>query len=176
MLKFGLLPLFVWTQSKPLRLTLGLILSVAIVACGALGITVHVKTLGGATYPPKPQTATIDEWLVKPSRPYVKFAKIFATTETDDEESVWTHIMEKAKTLGADGVIKGSVHMSEHMASPRFQSTLTPEVQYSVFSGGPGSGLPMFYNPWAYAQTSADGITWTMYMSAYAIHYIQNKQ
>ncbi len=152
-------------------------IGVGLVACGDIGVHVRVKPFSTGNYPPpKPQGAVIDEWPSEPSRPHVKLAKLIATSQSDDEDILRAKIVEKARSIGADGVVMGKFDMLEHMGHPRFQSTLTSEIRNSVFSGGPGIGIPMFFDPWTYHQTSGDGITWTMYLSGVAIRYLDIQQ
>jgi len=142
-----------------------------LVACGDIGVHVRVKPLEMGKYAPKPPGSVIDEWPSEPSRPHVKLAKLIATSDSDDEDILRAKIEEKARSIGADGVVMGKVDMLEHMGHPRYQSTLTSEVRNSVFSGGPGIGIPMFFDPWTYQQTSAVEKSWTMYLSGVAIRY-----
>ena len=153
-----------------------IVLGTGLGACGDTEVYVRVKPLILGTYPPTPQDSVIDVWPTEPSRPYVKIAKLIATSESDREDLIREKIVEKAKSIGADGVIMGKVDMLEHMGNPRFQSTLTSEVRYSVFSGGPGMGIPMFFDPWTYQQTSANEKSWTMYLSGVAIRYVPTQQ
>ena len=147
------------------------ILSIGIFSCGKIGTKIRVKPLGTEQYAAKPANAVIDELNAEPNRPYTKIAKLIATTQTDDEETVRMKMLDKAGTLGADAVVITKVDVLKHMGSPRYQSTLDPEVRPSVFSGGPGSGMPMFYDPWTYQQTQQDGTTWTLFLSGVAIRY-----
>ena len=142
--------------------------------CSQIGTTVRVKPLAAVHYTAKPTDAVIDELGTEPQRPYTKIAKLIATTQTDDEETVRQKMLQKAGALGADAVVISKVDVFKHMGQPRFQSTLDPEVSYSIFSGGPGSGIPMFFDPWTYQQTQQDGTTWTLFLSGVAIRYIDS--
>ena len=139
--------------------------------CSQIGTKIRVKPLGAEKYAPKPENAIIDELNAEPNRPFTKIAKLIATTQTDDEETVRIKMLDKAGTLGADAVVITKVDVMKHMGHPRYQSTLDPEVRASVFSGGPGSGMPMFFDPWTYQQTQQDGTTWTLFLSGVAIRY-----
>ncbi len=139
--------------------------------CGQIGTKIRVKPLTAKQYAAKPDYAVIDELNAEPARPYTKIAKLIATTQTDDEQTVRRKMLDKAGTLGADAVVITKVDVLKHMGSPRYQSTLDPEVRASVFSGGPGSGIPMFFDPWTYQQTQQDGTSWTMFLSGVAIRY-----
>ncbi len=150
------------------------LLGIWFVACGPIGTKIRVKPLGAEQYPPKPESAVIDELNSEPERPYSKIAKLVATTRTDDEETVRQKMLDKAGTLGADAVVITKVDVLKHMGTPRYQSTLDPDVRASVFSGGPGSGMPMFFDPWTYQQTQQDGTTWTLFLSGVAIRYVDS--
>ena len=145
------------------------------VACGQFGTTIRVKPLASEHFPPKPPTALLDELASEPDRPFKKIAKLIATTHTDDEETVREKMMEKARSLGADAMYITKVDVLRHMGHPRYQSTLDPSVNYSIFSGGPGSGMPMFFDPWTYQQTQQDGTTWTLFLSGVAIRYADSE-
>ena len=140
-----------------------------------LGIKVRVKPIATETYPPHTKDFPIQPLDAKPTRPYVKIAKLIATTHSDDEDEVREKILQKARPLGADAVIMGKADVLKHMGHPRYQSTLTPEVRYSVMTGGPGSGIPLFFDPWTYVQTASDGTVWTLYLSGTAIRYEPNE-
>ena len=140
--------------------------------CSQIGTKIRVKPLATEQYAAKPDNAVIDEFNSEPQRPYTKIAKLIATTQTDDEETVREKMREKAGTLGADAVVITKVDVLKHMGHPRFQSTLDPEVRNSIFTGGPGSGIPMFFDPWTYQQTQQDGTTWTLFLSGVAIRYV----
>ena len=148
------------------------IMMVLCIACEGVGVNIRVKPLVAEEYSAKPQGTVVDELNAEPDRPYVKIAKLIATTQTDDEETVRAKVLEKAGTLGADAVIIGKVDVLKHMGHPRYQSTMDPDVGYSIFSGGPGSGIPMFFDPWTYSMTMQDGTTWTMFLSGVAIRYV----
>lgn len=147
------------------------IFSSQLVACGLGTVHVTVQSLTDVTYPPKPGGYQIDEWPSEPSRPYQKIARLIATTETSDEDTVREKLKEKARTLGADAVVIKKVDMFEHQGAIHYQSTRSPELSYSIFGGGWGNGFPMFFDPWTYEQTSADGTSWTLYMELVAIRY-----
>ena len=154
-------------------LILGL-LGIWCITCGQIGTKIRVKPLSAEQYAARPEYAVIDELNAEPERPYTKIAKLIATTQTDDEETVRQKMLEKGGTLGADAVVITKVDVLRHMGTPRFQSTLDPEVRASVFSGGPGSGIPMFFDPWTYQQTQQDGTTWTLFLSGVAIRYVDS--
>ena len=148
---------------------------IGLVSCGDFGVHVRVKPLDMGHYPPTAQEIVIDEWAAEPSRPHINLAKVIATTESDDENLLRARIVEKARSLGAEGVIFGKVDMLEHMGHPRFQSTQSSEIRNSLFSGGPGIGIPMFLSPWSYQQTGAVEKSWTMYLSGTAIRYVASR-
>lgn len=145
------------------------------VTCGQIGTKIRVKPLADVQYAPKSQNTVVEELANEPQRPYTKIAKLIATTQTDDEQTVREKMVEKARTLGADAVFITKVDVLKHMGHPRFQSTLDPEVQYSIFTGGPGSGIPLFFDPWTYQQTQQDGTTWTLFLSGVAIRYADSR-
>jgi hypothetical protein len=148
------------------------LLGIGCMTCGQIGTKIRVKPLGAELYAPKPNNTVIDELNAEPERPYTKIAKLIATTQTDDEQTVRQKMLDKGGTLGADAVVITKVDVLRHMGSPRYQSTLDPEVRASVFSGGPGNGMPMFFDPWTYQQTQQDGTTWTLFLSGVAIRYV----
>lgn len=148
------------------------ILGLGCITCNQIGVNIRVKPLVAERYAPKPKYALIDELDAEPQRPYTKIAKLIATTQSDDEETVRQKILAKAGSLGADGVVITKVDVLKHMGHPRYQSTLDPDVRYSIFTGGPGSGIPMFFDPWTYVQTQQDGTTWTLFLSGLAIRYV----
>lgn len=154
-------------------LILGL-LGIWCMSCGQIGTKIRVKPLAAEQYAAKPDNAVIDELNTEPERPYTKIAKLIATTQTDDEQTVRQKMLEKGGTLGADAVVITKVDVLRHMGRGRFQSTLDPEVRASVFSGGPGSGIPMFFDPWTYQQAQQDGTTWTLVLSGVAIRYVDS--
>ena len=167
----GFLTRMNWVRSFNHVFLFGVVFGAGLVACSDFGVHIRIKPLEMGKYAPKPQGVVIDEWPSEPSRPFQKLAKIIATSESDDEAPLRAKIVEKAKSIGADGVIFGKVDMLEHMGHPRYQSTMSSEIRNSVFSGGPGSGIPMFFDPWTYQQTSAVERSWTMYLSGIAIRY-----
>ena len=148
------------------------LLGIGFITCSQLGTKIRVKPLTAERYAAKPDHAPIDELDAKPTRPYTKIAKLIATTQTDDEATVREKMLEKAGTLGADAVVITKVDVLKHMGSPRYQSTLDPDVGYSIMTGGPGSGIPLFWDPWTYQETQQDGTTWTMFLSGVAIRYV----
>ena len=150
------------------------LLGILCITCGPIGTKIRVKPLAAEQYAAKSNSALIEELDAAPQRPYTKIAKLIATTQTDDEETVRRKIVEKAGTLGADAVVITKVDVFRHMGNPRYQSTLDPEVRASVFSGGPGSGMPMFLDPWTYQQTQQDGTTYTLFLSGVAIRYVDS--
>lgn len=160
-------------RTIPLILIAGL-LGIWCMNCSQIGTKIRVRPLSAEIYAPKAANAVIDELNAEPARPYTKIAKLIATTQTDDEQTVRTKILEKAGTLGADAVIVTKVDVLKHMGHPRYQSTLDPDVGYSIMTGGPGSGMPLFWDPWTFQQTQQDGTTWTMFLSGVAIHYVDS--
>ena len=157
---------------------LPIVVAFLIVGCSTLGlgVKIRVEPLVAETYPPHSKDFPIQPLDSKPARPYVKIAKLIATTQSDDEEEVRLKILKKARPLGADAVIMGKADVLKHMGHPRYQSTLTPEVRYSIMTGGPGSGIPLFFDPWTYVQTASDGTVWTLYLSGTAIRYVSSSK
>lgn len=144
------------------------------ISCAQIGTKIRVKPLAAEQYPAKSDNAVIDELDVEPQRPYTKIAKLIATTQTDDEQTVRKKMVEKAGSLGADAVVITKVDVLKHMGRPRYKSTLDPDVGYSIMTGGPGSGIPLFLDPWTYQQTQQDGTTFTMFLSGVAIRYVDS--
>lgn len=158
-------------KSRVVFIVLSILIASHVVGCGLNPVKVMVKPLTDSHYPPKAHDFQLDEWPQMPSIPHHKIAKLIATANADDEDKVRKMLMDKAKELGADGVVTAKVDLFEHMGAIHYQSTLNPEIRYSIFGGGGGMGFPMFFNPWAYAQTPADGESWTLYMDVIAIRY-----
>ena len=140
--------------------------------CEGIGVKIRVTPLVAEEYSAKPEGVVVDELNVAPTRSYVKIAKLVATSQTADEENVRSKVVKRAGSLGADAVIIDKVDVLKHMGHPRYQSTMDPDVSYSIFSGGPGSGFPMFFDPWTYSMTAQDGTTWTLFVSGVAIRYV----
>ena len=140
--------------------------------CEGVGVKIRVTPLVAEEYSAKPQGAVVDELNAAPTRPYEKIAKLVATSQTADEENVRGKVVKRAGSLGADAVIIDKVDVLKHMGHPRYQSTMDPSVMHTIFTGGPGSGFPMFFDPWTYSMTSQDGTTWTLFVSGVAIRYV----
>ena len=140
--------------------------------CEGVGVNIRVTPLVAEEYSAKPEGAVVDELDAAPTRPYEKIAKLVATSQTADEENVRGKVVKRAGSLGADAVIIDKVDVLKHMGHPRYQSTMDPSVMHTIFTGGPGSGFPMFFDPWTYSMTSQDGTTWTLFVSGVAIRYV----
>lgn len=149
-----------------------LIMGILCTGCEGVGVKIRVTPLVAEEYSAKPQGAVVDELNTAPTRSYVKIAKLVATSQTADEETVRGKVVKRAGSLGADAVIINKVDVLKHMGHPRYQSTMDPSVMHTIFTGGPGSGFPMFFDPWTYSMTSQDGTTWTLFVSGVAIRYV----
>ena len=149
-----------------------IIMAMLCAGCEGVGVNIRVTPLVAEEYSAKPDGTVVDELNTPPTRSYVKIAKLVATSQTADEEKVRGKVVKRAGSLGADAVIIDKVDVLKHMGHPRYQSTMNPDVTYNVFTGGPGSGIPMFFDPWTYSMTAQDGTTWTLFVSGVAIRYV----
>ena len=148
------------------------VMGILCVGCEGVGVNIRVTPLVAEEYSAKPDGAVVDELNTAPTRSYVKIAKLVATSQTADEENVRGKVVKRAGSLGADAVIIDKVDVLKHMGHPRYQSTMDPSVMHTIFTGGPGSGFPMFFDPWTYSMTAQDGTTWTLFVSGVAIRYL----
>lgn len=157
----------------PIRTVLVLAYSIVLfsVAGGcASKVSVNVKPLTSETFSPMPPNTVIDEWKIPPKQPYLELAKLIATSSGDDEEThVRERLMNRARQLGADGIIVVKSDVSEERGNPRYNTASTSE---GGGSGGGEGGLPIFGIPWFAEETSSDSIRFTYYLSAIAIKYL----
>jgi hypothetical protein len=140
-------------------------------------VSVRVEPLTHESYPPHGSGAPV-QWLdAEPDSPYVKLARIIATSQSADEDRLREKILARADTLGADAVVGGKFDILESMGvSPLYESTLGPAVgSFSPYTGGWGWWNPFYYDPWSFVQGAADQIGQTEYLSGTAIRYVNEK-
>ncbi len=151
----------------------GLILPavLVLVAC----VSVHVEPLTHESYPPRASHEPV-QWLeTEPGSPYVKLARIIATSQSADEDWLRDKILARASMMGADAVVLGKSDVFESMGpSPLYESTLGPAADsFSAYSGGWWN--PFYYDPWSFVQGAADQTGRTEYLSGTAIRYVNGK-
>jgi hypothetical protein len=149
----------------------GLILS-AVLALGAC-VSVRVEPLTHEVYPARTDHAPV-QWLeTEPDSPYLKLARIIATSQTADEDRLREKILARAGAIGADAVVLGKSDVLESMGpGPLYESTLGPAADsFGSYTGGWGGWSPFYYDPWSFVQGAADQNGWTEYLSGTAIRY-----
>jgi hypothetical protein len=150
----------------------GLLLYVCTVLTGC--VSVRVEPLTHESYPPRANHNPV-QWLeAEPASPHIKLARIIATSQSADEDSMREKILARADTLGADAVVMGKFDILESMgSSPPYESTLGPAADsFGPYAGGWGWWNPFYYDPWSFVQGSADQIGRTEYLSGTAIRYV----
>ena len=112
-----------------------------IIGCAAR-VDVKVKRLHPDTFPPRAPHTVLDEWEIPPQRSYIEIAKLIATSAGKDEaDRVREGLLDRARQLGADGIIlhKPDV-LEEHGAIRQNVASTFNESQggQSEFTSGPG--------------------------------------
>jgi hypothetical protein len=116
------------------------------------------------------------QWLeTEPGSPYVKLARITATSQSADEDWLRDKILARASMMGADAVVLGKSDVFESMGpSPLYESTLGPAADsFNPYAGGWWN--PFYYDPWSFVQGAADQTGRTEYLSGTAIRYVNGK-
>ena len=144
------------------------------VACalGAIGcsapVTMKVTRLSPDMFPPRPPQAVLDEWQIPPNQPYVEIAKLIATsTGPDEADRVREKVVERARQLGADGIIINKTDVLEDIGPTR--SAVTGSVQ-DVQEGQP----ELTVGPWFEQESPFFDERLTYYLHATAIKYRTN--
>jgi len=138
-------------------------------------VAVHVEPLTHESYPPR-VTGEPVQWLeTEPDTPYVKLARIIATSQSADEDRLRDKILARASMMGADAVVLGKSDVLESMGpGPLYESTMGPAADsFSPYAGG--WGWWNYYDPWSFVQSTADQTEWTEYLSGTAIRYVNQK-
>lgn len=141
-------------------------------------VSVRVEPLTHESYAPRADHRPV-QWLdSEPGSPYVKLARIIATSESAEEDRLREKILARAAALGADAVIMGTFDVLESMGpSPLYESTLGPAAgSFSPYAGGWGWWNPFYYDPWSFVQGAADQTGRTEYLSGTAIRYVNEKE
>ena len=151
--------------------TLRLAMALLGVAIGCLGIgctakvAVKVKQLSPETFSPRAPHTVLDEWKVPPQRPYVEIAKLIATSRgSDGTDRVREGLMDRARQLGADGII---IHKADVLET---HGALHHNVNSSLGQLEEGQS-ELLSGPWFVEESSSDGTHFTYYLSATAIKY-----
>ncbi len=135
-------------------------------------VSVRVEPLAREPYQARPEGTMVQALQAEPGQPHVKLARLIATSQSADEDDLRDKILARARLLGADAVVLGKADVIEGMGMGQsYGSTLDPEVPNSIF-GGLGSGMPFFFDPWTYVQSTSDRQEWTLYLSGVAIRYL----
>lgn len=133
-------------------------------------VSVTVEPLTSEHYPAHADRVELLE--TEPARPHIRLARIIATSQSAGEASLTSHILSRARQIGADAVVRGKSDVLESMGpGPLYQSTLSPAgtAGYSPF--GWGWWNPFYLDPWSYVQGASDQPVWTEYLSGLAIRY-----
>lgn len=133
-------------------------------------VSVKVEPLTSEHYPVR--LGPVEMLEMEPIRPHIRLARIIATSQSMGEASLQSHILSRARQIGADAVVRGKSDVLESMGpSPLYQSTLSPAgtAGYSPF--GWGWWNPFYLDPWSYVQGASDQTVWTEYLSGLAIRY-----
>lgn len=154
----------------------GVVLCVCVVLSGC--VSVRVEPLTHKSYAPRTGGNPV-QWLdTEPNSPFIKLARIVATSDSADEDQLRKKILARADTLGADAVVMGKFDILESMGpSPLYESTLGPTAgSYGLYSGGWGGWSPFYYDPWSFVQSDADQMERTEYLSGTAIRYYMDDE
>jgi hypothetical protein len=138
-------------------------------------VSVRVEPLTHESYAPRVSGEPV-QWLeTEPDSPYVKLARIIATSQSADEDRLRDKILARASMMGADAVVLGKSDVLESMGSgPLYESTLGPAADsFGQYAGGWWS--PFYYDPWSFVQGAADQTGRTEYLSGTAIRYESQK-
>ena len=138
-----------------------------LVAC----VSIQVEPLSDRHFPAESESQPMPVLDAEPARPHLKLARIIATRQNASEDRLKENILSRARTLGADAIVLGTVDMIESMGTgSAFQNTMSATgVSTSLFGGW---WSPFYLDPWTYQQTSSDQTSWTMYLSGVAIKYL----
>lgn len=163
---------------KPLPACLahgGLLVFAAIVLSGC--VSVRVEPLTHAAYAPRTNGNPVQWPDTEPNVPFIKLARIVATSDSADEEQLREKILARAGTLGADAVVMGKFDILESMGpSLLYQSILGPTADsYNLYSSSWGWWNPFYYDPWSFVQSDADQVERTEYLSGTAIRYVNDE-
>ena len=140
-------------------------------------VSVRVEPLTHESYVPLADETQV-QWLeTAPGSPYIKLARIIATSQSADEDRMKAKVLARAATLGADAVVGGKFDILESMGSgPLYESTLGPAADsFSPYASGWGWWNPFYYDPWSFVQGAADQTGRTEYLSGTAIRYANQK-
>ena len=136
-------------------------------------VSVHVEPLTHASYPPRVNGEPV-QWLeTEPDTPYVKLARIIATSQSADEDRLRDKILARASMMGADAVVLGKSDVLESIGpGTLYESTMGPgSGNFGLYGGGWWN----YYDPWSFVQSTADQTEWTEYLSGTAIRYVNQK-
>lgn len=137
-------------------------------------VSLQVEPLTEQRFPPREHFTQVEVLTAEPARPYVKLARITATSENASEETLRNRILARARQLGADAVVLGKTDVLESMGpSPAYQSTVNSAVvNTNGFTWGPwGWWTPFYLDSWSFMQGGADQTQFTVYLSGVAIRY-----
>lgn len=137
-------------------------------------VSLQVEPLTEQRFQPRAHLTQVEALTAEPARPYVKLARITATSDNASEDTLRDRILARARQLGADAVILGKADVLESMGpSPAYQSTMNTAFAQSTVSpwGSWGWWTPFYLDAWSFAQGGADQTEFTIYLSGVAIRY-----
>ena len=104
-------------------------------------VAVRVEPLTQEFYPPRASHEPV-QWLeTEPDSPYVKLARIIATSQSADEDRLRNKILARASMMGVDPVVLGKSDVLESIGSgPAYESTLGPAADSFAHTQGAGEG------------------------------------
>ena len=151
-------------NTKTTAVLAGIVFSGLCLGCAAK-VNVKVKPLSQERFTPTPVHTVLDEWKIPPSRPYVEIAKLIATTSgTNGADRVRLHLVEKARQLGADGIIINKSDVLEDIGPVRSNVTSTVEDVQEGKS-------ELYGGPWYMKESPFFDERFIYYLSATAIKY-----
>jgi hypothetical protein len=136
------------------------------------GCATRVEYFTNEAYTPRVSPAQM-QWLEEePSRSHIELARITVTSANLSDQSLRRKLLERARTLGADAVVRepgGSV--VQHVGSPYYEPGLFSPAGAAFLLYGYGWYMPFTSNPYILSQGATDQPRVDRYVSAIAIRY-----
>lgn len=108
-------------------------------------VSVQVHPLTQQSYPPRTGGDPMSFMQKEPSRPYIKLAKIVATSRYASENTLQNRIMDRARGLGADAVILSKVTRLNRWDQVRSMNRHWVRPAPITVRSGEACGLPFIW-------------------------------
>jgi hypothetical protein len=150
-------------------------LAMSLLLIGCTGLRIEYFT--DESYQPRRAVDQI-EWLEQePAQPHIDLARITVSSANLSEESLRGHLRDRARSLGADAIIREApMTLISKAGSPYYEPGLFSPAGAAFSLYGYGWYQPYASNPYLLTQGATDQPRFDHYLSAVAIRYLQESE